>query len=598
MTQTELDAALLQLGIDFNPHNICFSLSGTEDIKSDLFYYGGFSNPNPPYQNNLTSVLGINPVPNAINIYFFPNNLANQSFSGIAKNIPSNAFVIGGTYSGTLINNTSRILSHEMGHCLGLYHTHHQIEQGGCSDCSNGTNCLTCGDYVCDTPPDPFLLPYPNPNCVNIPFTATDPCGAVFNPDENNIMSYTPMPCMQYFSNNQGYRMRLMITNSSILQAASIPAAYYIQNQSIFSGDFLYATSSSITAGANVTSGLTGDVIYGDNSRIVYRTKKFIKLEPGFLAFPDYSGSGSEDASFHAYIDPNICNLLEINNAKIFTSTAYKPMLKTSKWFTHARTFEGAINRVFESFNDTFVLGKKYILIKETFVNLPGIFNNPFQNTGVSPYYMVFREDSIQKKVYQLNNFNSEVLLYDFNLTIGSSHPLDPSYSVITKDSISTINGFSNRLIFSNNFDSIIWLEGIGNIASPFVSNSGFNSSQSFLSSVICAYQNNTLVYTNDNLVPNVTCSSFVGLEDIQGKRFRVSVFPNPTSGKISIVLPPPVEQFVDIDLQDCYGRSVFKIKSNKNILEIDLGFLPKGIYSLRINAFNQSTQNKVVLLE
>jgi hypothetical protein len=67
-------------------------------------------------------------------------------------------------------------------------------------------------------------------------------------------------------------------------------------------------------------------------------------------------------------------------------SSNYKLMLSNTKWYTHSKTIEGAINSVFESFKDTFVLGKKYTMIKETFVNLPGIFTNPFQGTGVSPY--------------------------------------------------------------------------------------------------------------------------------------------------------------------------------------------------------------------
>jgi Secretion system C-terminal sorting domain len=198
--------------------------------------------------------------------------------------------------------------------------------------------------------------------------------------------------------------------------------------------------------------------------------------------------------------------------------------------------------------------------------------------------------------VYQLNNFNSEGLLYDFSLSIGSNHPLINSYSLITKDSISTYNGFSKRFIFSNSIDSIIWLEGIGNIASPFNINVSFSSGQSFLTGVICAYQNNTLVYLRNNLVPNVTCSSFVGIQDLQNKRIGASISPNPTTGKITITLPPPVEQLVNIEILDCYGRSVLKFNGTKNTTEIDISALSNGLYTLKIKALNQVFQSKLVL--
>ncbi len=601
ITQAEFNTAWQQLITDFNPHNICFSLEGIDNISSDLYYVGGFSNFTPPYQNNLTNIFNTNLVPNAINIYFFPNNLINQNFAGVAQNVPANAFAIGGSF-GSLVYSNTRILSHEMGHCLGLYHTHHQLDGGGsfCADCANGTNCTTCGDFVCDTPPDPYLLNYPNPNCINLSFPSTliDPCGAVFDPDEKNIMSYTPVQCRQYFSSGQGYRMRLMISNSNVLQATAIPQTYYIQNQSNFFGDFLYATSSSITAGANVTSGLIGDVIYGDNSRIVYRTKNFIKLEPGFLAFPDYSATGSLDASFYAHINPTLCNVLDINNAKVSYNATYKPMLNNFKWYTCWKTTESFINTIHESIKDTLIGNNMYKVIKSEIVDLPNIRSftmlGGYQAGVISFNYL--REDVNQRKVfYRLNN--TDVLLYDFNLNVGAINPSSSSYILVKKDSVITNTGLNSRFIFSNSVDSIIWIEGLGNIAHPLYELFPYvKFNNGLFSRLVCAYQNNTLLYNYDNSLLNVTCNSFVGLETLQGKSNGISVSPNPTKGRITITLPPPVEQLVNIEILDCYGRCAFKISGTTNTTEIDISALSKGLYTLKIKALNQVFQSKLVL--
>lgn len=80
-------------------------------------------------------------------------------------------------------------LAHEFGHVLGLMHTH----TGNGSELVDGSNCDISGDLLCDTPADPGL------NAGNVDWvtctyigTATDANGDIYQPDVENIMSYSP----------------------------------------------------------------------------------------------------------------------------------------------------------------------------------------------------------------------------------------------------------------------------------------------------------------------------------------------------------------------------------------------------------------------
>lgn len=124
-------------------------------------------------------------LPYAINIYV--SDIGSSGVAGYAGGYGSNYLVI---HYG---NATSSTLPHEMGHCLYLFHTHNEV---GCPELVNGSNCVECGDHVCDTPADPKL--YTNRYWVdsenNCTYTGTftDANGASYNPDTRNLMSYSP----------------------------------------------------------------------------------------------------------------------------------------------------------------------------------------------------------------------------------------------------------------------------------------------------------------------------------------------------------------------------------------------------------------------
>jgi hypothetical protein len=104
--------------------------------------------------------------------------------------------------------NLNRILTHEVGHYLGLYHTFHNTNS--VSACSSEVTCETEGDQVCDTPPTVV-----NSGCLITP--------ACENAQIENYMDYTAQDCKNTFTAGQSARMRntLYVQRSSLLNSIS-----------------------------------------------------------------------------------------------------------------------------------------------------------------------------------------------------------------------------------------------------------------------------------------------------------------------------------------------------------------------------------------
>ncbi|MDR3350682.1 MAG: hypothetical protein LBN98_03395 [Prevotellaceae bacterium] len=191
----------------FNNSGIQFQLTGYGYIDNDEYYTDVSSDA------KYMALVNTNRQSDAINIYVLGRSTTSGNWIGRAK-MRSNYMVIHGKYYN------SSTVAHEMGHCLGLYHTHHGTDpndNGGCPELvnGNGQNRLLCGDYISDTPADPNNWPY-----VGCAYTGTgtDSHGDAYSPDPTNFMNYIDdIKCKNNFTSIQKTRMLSMITNEDVL---------------------------------------------------------------------------------------------------------------------------------------------------------------------------------------------------------------------------------------------------------------------------------------------------------------------------------------------------------------------------------------------
>ncbi len=138
--------------------------------------------------------------PNSINLFFTKYY---KKLYGLALAIPSKYAMV--CINNSTVEQTANTVAHELGHCLGLFHT---FNNDG-SELVDGSNCATEGDFICDTPAD------------SNGERDKDANNDVYKPDKTNIMSYYDLK-HQTFTYGQVQRIRkTIIINSSLRQSLS-----------------------------------------------------------------------------------------------------------------------------------------------------------------------------------------------------------------------------------------------------------------------------------------------------------------------------------------------------------------------------------------
>ncbi len=234
VTEAQVDESFSILENDFAPHNIHFTrIDSINYVDQDHYYLAKKAGT----MAEIFTDLSVSRHYDGIDIFIFPDDahLA-MGIAGEGVGLTSALLVSGSRFEScatSVLSRTSAI-SHEMGHVLGLYHTHMGFKSHGvedfdsntCRELIDGSNSTICGDYISDTPADPYLrgeVDCTSGVCI-YDGDAVEPGrgGKAYNPDVNNYMSYTTPTCLSQFSNGQVSAMRNAINTIPHLQSTRI----------------------------------------------------------------------------------------------------------------------------------------------------------------------------------------------------------------------------------------------------------------------------------------------------------------------------------------------------------------------------------------
>jgi hypothetical protein len=189
-----LESAMLPLNEAFKPIGITFKIS-------DFFTIDNFNYNTIYYNKSDNELVDLSFIPNTINIY-----LVEKVYDEEGKITCSYAFLPADEKDIIFIQkdcfDPGRLI-HLMGHVFNLYHTH---EDAFGAEYADGSNCSVAGDLCCDTEAMMDITGLVDDDCEYAGMLK-DENGAYYAPSTHNYMSFAPVHCRCFFSEEQYVRM-------------------------------------------------------------------------------------------------------------------------------------------------------------------------------------------------------------------------------------------------------------------------------------------------------------------------------------------------------------------------------------------------------
>lgn len=203
----------------------------------------------------------------------------------------------------------------------------------------------------------------------------------------------------------------------------------------------------------------------------------------------------------------------------------------------------------------------------------------------------LFRQDTLAKKVWILVN-GAEKLIYNFNKIKGDTSLLYDdlsktiqTYTITNVDSLLLGDGLYHRVFWFNNGSRNI--EGVGSLFS--LSMPAFINVLEVTSDFVCFKELKPIYKT----IYGSDCALDLQLPERYNNHLKISVYPNPASSKITIVLSAASN--ADARLLNILGEEVLSTKLEEEKTQLDISSLAPGLYYLKIKQGKGTITQKIL---